>query len=556
MGIVLDVVLLCGVVVLAFVRPEGLALTGCLAVLALCAAVGLCLRLTDKKSRTALADFLNTLDRTEKIQPNASIVERLHGHFERVLALRRQADEEATAKIAEMRAGAENLETRLEAAETRARELADKFSQAEPVLVKARAVCGQLSTDVNDLSKLVVNVENGVKTQHVRLGETSQAMEHNARSAEESSESVRELSDKAQTSRVKAASGEKEVQEIVSLMETVKSVITNLKAAMDELGATAGSISQIMVMINEVADQTNLLALNAAIEAARAGEAGRGFAVVADEVRKLAEKTMGATKEVETAVHAIQDETRRTVRSVEDAAEITVGGAERASRAGSFMRDIVLDMDNIAERLQNIARNAAEQAEVSEQTNVALEEVRHIADETAGSMDTFTAALLSCKTGMEQMYITVNALATGDYALASATDKFVQWTPKLELHVPAIDSQHQKLCGYINDLYAAMKDNRTSSELRNVVKKLRDYTASHFSDEEKLFGASQYPGIKDHKEIHKKFVAQLDDFEKQLKSGTATVSMELLTFLKDWLINHIAGTDPGYVPYLQQRRAA
>jgi methyl-accepting chemotaxis protein len=553
MGIVLDVVLLCGVVTLAFVRPENFALTGCMAALALCAAAGLFLRLADRKHRAALADFLDALDGTEKITPAGGIVERLRGHFEHGRTLRRQADEEAAAKIAEMRAGAESLETRLGAAETRSQELADKFSQAEPVLLKARAVCGELSTNVSDLSRLVVNVEHGVKTQHVRLEETSQAMEHNARSAEASSGSVRELSDKAQTARVKAATGEKEVQEIVSLMETVKSVITNLKAAMDELGSTAGSISQIMVMINEVADQTNLLALNAAIEAARAGEAGRGFAVVADEVRKLAEKTMGATKEVETAVHAIQDETRRTVQSVEDAAEITVSGAERASRAGGFMRDIVLDMDNIAERLQNIARSVAEQVEVSGQTNAALEEVRHIADETAGSMDTFTAALLSCKTGMEQMYVTVNALATGDYALASGTDKFVQWTSKLETHVPVIDSQHRKLCEYINDLYAAMKNNHTGSELRNIVKKLRDYTASHFSDEERLFMASQYPGAGEHKEIHKKFVAQLDDFEKQLKSGTATVSMELLTFLKDWLINHIAGTDHGYAPYLQGR---
>jgi methyl-accepting chemotaxis protein len=128
----------------------------------------------------------------------------------------------------------------------------------------------------------------------------------------------------------------------------------------------------------------------------------------------------------------------------------------------------------------------------------------------------------------------------------------VQWSPKLEMHVPAIDRQHRKLCEYINDLYAAMKDNRTGS-LQNIVKKLRDYTASHFSDEERLFSASRYPGVKEHKEIHKKFVAQIDDFERRLKDGTATVSMELLTFLKDWLINHIAGTDHGYAPYLQGR---
>ncbi|MDR2574804.1 MAG: bacteriohemerythrin [Desulfovibrio sp.] len=560
MGIVLDAVILCGIAIVAFARPEGFILGICLAGLALCVAASLFLRLTGNKTQKALADFLNELDnglgnergQTEKTAPVPAdgLAERLRGHVAHIQDSLRLTKEEFAAKTAEMRAEAESLTARFDGAEKREKELADKLSQGVPAMEKARAVCGRLSANVNDLSRLVVNVENGVNTQHVRLGESGQAMESNARSAAEAAGVTHDLFDMAQTSRVKATTGEKEVQEVTTLMESVRNVITQLKAAMDGLGTTAGSISQIMVMINEVADQTNLLALNAAIEAARAGEAGRGFAVVADEVRKLAEKTMGATKEVETAVHAIQEETQRTVRTVDNAAEIAVNGAERASRAGGFMRDIVLDMDNIAERLQGIAQGAAEQAEVSAKTSGAIEDVRHIADETAGSMNTFMASLLSCKTGMEELDLIVNALATGDYAQA-ASDKFVQWTVKLDLGVPLIDSQHKQLCGYINDLYAAMKANQTRGELRNVVKKLRDYTASHFSDEEKLYSASQYPGTKEHKAIHKKFVAQLDDFEKQLKDGTATVSMELLTFLKDWLINHIAGTDPGYVPYLQ-----
>lgn len=166
-------------------------------------------------------------------------------------------------------------------------------------------------------------------------------------------------------------------------------------------------------------------------------------------------------------------------------------------------------------------------------------------------METFTAALLSFKSGMEELDMIVNALVTGDYAQAAASDKFVQWTPKLDLRVPAIDRQHRRLCDYINDLYRAMKNNRTGVELQAIVKKLRDYTASHFSDEEKIFVPSQYPGTKEHKAIHRKFVAKLDEFEAQLKNGTATVSMDLLSFLKDWLINHIAGTDPTYLPYIQ-----
>ncbi len=208
-------------------------------------------------------------------------------------------------------------------------------------------------------------------------------------------------------------------------------------------------------------------------------------------------------------------------------------------------------MEETAEHLKIIAQGAVKQSESSTQTNSALEEILHVAESTATNMETFMAALLSFKSGMEELDMIVNALVTGDYDQAAATDKFVQWTPRLDLHVPAIDGQHRQLCGYINDLYRAMKNNRTGEELQAIVKKLRDYTASHFSDEEKIFAASHYPGTAEHKAIHRKFVAKLDEFEQQLENGTATVSMDLLSFLKDWLINHIAGTDPTYLPYIK-----
>ena len=107
------------------------------------------------------------------------------------------------------------------------------------------------------------------------------------------------------------------VKSAINGIEAVHKQFTTIKNDIDQLGQQAQSIGQIMDVISDIADQTNLLALNAAIEAARAGEAGRGFAVVADEVRKLAEKTMSATKEVGQAISDIQEGTRRNIESVE-----------------------------------------------------------------------------------------------------------------------------------------------------------------------------------------------------------------------------------------------
>ena len=551
MGILLQIVSLLLVVGLVAIRPEGAVFWILLAGLAVCAAADLGLWLAVRRKQAELSAFADSLRDAGSPVPQGDGLERVRRTLADMHAARQQAAEAAEAEARDLRDAAGSLRAELAEARGHERELADKLAQSAPVLDKAHSVCNKLSTDVRHLSQLVADVDKGVEVQRVRLGETGGAMERVAEAAQESSIRVREVSDNAETSRGQAVTGEEEVRGAVASIETVKRTILHLKEAMAGLGEKASNIGQVMSVINEVADQTNLLALNAAIEAARAGEAGRGFAVVADEVRKLAEKTMGATKEVEEAVHAIQEETQRNVENVEEAARLTVESAERASRAGEFMGKIVGGMEETAEHLKIIAQGAAEQSESSTQTNGALEEIRHVAESTATNMETFTAALLSFKSGMEELDMIVNALVTGDYAQAAATDKFVQWTPKLDLHVPAIDSQHRRLCGYINDLYRAMKNNRTGEELQAIVKKLRDYTASHFSDEEKIFAPSQYPGTEEHKAIHRKFVAKLDEFEAQLKDGTATVSMDLLSFLKDWLINHIAGTDPTYLPYIQ-----
>ncbi len=456
------------------------------------------------------------------------------------------------ATINDMRTTIDDFKTRLGKAEEERKSLHNRSERGSMVLHKAHTVCNNLSTDARELASLVVGVSKGVESQRDHLTLASRAMEEVSQAAFESSTRVQELSESAQRSSASAATGEREVEGALSSIENLKDIIVQLKTAMAGLGEKASNIGHVMAVINEVADQTNLLALNAAIEAARAGDAGRGFAVVADEVRKLAEKTMGATKEVEEAVHAIQNETQINVQTVEKAARLSMDGAEQATRAGAFMGDILQAMNETADHLQTIARGVKEQSEQSVGTSGTMGEIRQISEHTAASMETFIAALLSFQSGMEELSIIIHALVTGDYEQATS-DKFVQWTTKLDLNVPMVDRQHRLLVDYINELYTAMANNRTSKDLQAILRKLRDYTATHFADEEKLFTATAYLGAAEHIKIHRKFVGKLDEAEEMLKSGTATVSMDLLTFLKDWLVQHIMGTDPTYLPYLKKQ---
>jgi methyl-accepting chemotaxis protein len=158
-------------------------------------------------------------------------------------------------------------------------------------------------------------------------------------------------------------------------MNLINAAVSNGSKSVEALGVRGEQIGSIIATINDIADQTNLLALNAAIEAARAGEHGRGFAVVADEVRKLAERTTQATNEVSSSIQAIQSETRAAVERMEEGVAEVVKGVELAGTAGQSLTMIVNSSGEVTHMIQSIAAAAEEQSAAAEQVSRSVEAI-------------------------------------------------------------------------------------------------------------------------------------------------------------------------------------
>lgn len=152
---------------------------------------------------------------------------------------------------------------------------------------------------------------------------------------------------------------------------------------MEELGKSSDQIGHIIGVIDDIADQTNLLALNAAIEAARAGEQGRGFAVVADEVRKLAERTTTATKEIAQMIKSIQDETKLAVTAMEQGTKQVEEGVSSTAKAGESLQEIIRMSEQVGEMITHIATAATEQSSATEQVNNNMDQIARLVKESA-----------------------------------------------------------------------------------------------------------------------------------------------------------------------------
>ncbi|MEM6458454.1 MAG: methyl-accepting chemotaxis protein [Planctomycetota bacterium] len=245
-----------------------------------------------------------------------------------------------------------------------------------------REIIGQVRQSGEEVAAAATEVAACSEELTTTMGEQSSQVTSIGAAVEEMSASVVEVSRQAADAAADAdragtvaRDGQGVVGQTVSGMEGIHEAVTHSAQAVSGLGQRGEQIGQIIAVINDIADQTNLLALNAAIEAARAGEHGRGFAVVADEVRKLADRTTQATDEISASITAIQDETARAVERMNTGTQQVEAGVEAATRAGGSLEQIVGTSDGLAQKVQAIAAAAEQQSLASQAVATGIESI-------------------------------------------------------------------------------------------------------------------------------------------------------------------------------------
>jgi len=274
-------------------------------------------------------------------------------------------------------------------------EAAESLNMIREVGAEINNAAQELVGSTESLSARIESISEGAHTQQQISAETAAAMGEMNDTVIEVARNASGAAEQAEQARGRAVEGAEVVEQSINAISTVSQQATELKTSMGELGNHTESIGAIIGVINDIADQTNLLALNAAIEAARAGEAGRGFAVVADEVRKLAEKTMDATKNVAQAIEAIQQMARHNIEGMDSASTAVDHATELAGKSGEALGAIVQLVEGTTSQVHSIATASEEQSASSEHIMNSVSEVSVISDQTADGMRESTDAIRS-----------------------------------------------------------------------------------------------------------------------------------------------------------------
>ncbi len=274
--------------------------------------------------------------------------------------------------------------------------MADSFNKMihkfHDITRNIQGTADHLASSSEELSASAAQIARGTEEQDGRASHVATASQQMSATVIEVAKNASGAAEAAQMANEAAVKGGDVVKKTIESMNGIAVTAKESSEVISSLGGRSQEIGKIIKVIDEIADQTNLLALNAAIEAARAGEQGRGFAVVADEVRKLAERTGKATKEIGDMIGAIQGETEKAIVTMDKEVKVVEEGVALAEEAGNSLGEISKQVEDVTAVIQQIATASEEQSTAADQISGDIESVASITKETATASQQIVAA--------------------------------------------------------------------------------------------------------------------------------------------------------------------
>ena len=271
----------------------------------------------------------------------------------------------------------------------------DRF---QSIVQQVSGSTAQLATAAEEMSAVTLQASQGIQEQQSQTEQLATAMNEMATTVQKVSRHAVDAADAASTANEESANGRQVVNHAVSIIDSLAAAIGRAGDAIHRVETDSDRIGSVLDVIRGIAEQTNLLALNAAIEAARAGEQGRGFAVVADEVRTLAGRTQESTREIQQMIESLQAGSREAVQLMGQSRKQTQTSVEQTAKAGDALRAIADEVERINDMNTQIASAAEEQSAVADEINRNVVAISQVASESAQGAEqtTRTSGELAC----------------------------------------------------------------------------------------------------------------------------------------------------------------
>lgn len=324
-----------------------------------------------------------------------------------------------------------------------------QVSQAVQNVATGASETSRSAQDTNEavaqLSQAIDGIARGAGEQARQIQMTSATATQMAAGVEQVAANANSVAEASQQTRSVAQQGSEAVKETVASMAEIRGVVGNAAAQVEELGKLGQKIGAVVETIDDIAEQTNLLALNAAIEAARAGEHGKGFAVVADEVRKLAERSSRETKAIAELIGQVQSGTQQAVSAMQAGASKVEAGSTKADQAGRALGEILTAVENTVRQVSEIDASATEMAAASRSVVEAMHSISAVVEENTAATEE-----MSAQSG--QVTSAIQSIAAVAEEQSAATEEVSASTEEMSAQVEEMTAQAEELAATADQL--------------------------------------------------------------------------------------------------------